>query len=232
MSNIVPLEALDRRAILRQIAFGVAAAGTVEMADAQHVHEVTAAEKAAKGAYKVKEFTPAEFKTLGRLAQLIVPADDVSASALEAGAPEFIDLLASQNQKLAEIFHGGLGWLDAEMNKRYQKSFVNATEKQQTEMLDVLVAADTVERARLTEEAGYRKSGRYNDFTNYTVQRAGDLGPGVKFFDWVRKMTVDAFYTSPIGIKDIGFTGNGAYTKYETPQASIDYALKRSPFKG
>ena len=231
MSNLVPLEALDRRAILRQIAFGAVAAGTVEMADAQHVHEATAAEKA-KGTYKVKEFTAAEFKTLGRLAQIIVPADEVSASALEAGAPEFIDLLSSQNPTLAEIFHGGLAWLDAEMNKRYEKSFVNASEKQQTEMLDLLVAADKVERTRLTEEAGYRKSGRYNDFTSYTVQPAGSLGPGVKFFDWVRKMTVDAFYTSPIGIKDIGFVGNGAYTKYETPQAAIDYALKRSPVKG
>jgi hypothetical protein len=125
-----------------------------------------------------------------------------------------------------------LAWLDAEMNKRYEKSFVNASPAQQTEMLDVLVAADKVERERINEEAGYRKSGRYSDFTGYTVSRAGGLGPGIKFFDWVRKMTVDAFYTSPIGIKDIGFMGNGAYTKYETPQASIDYAMKRSPFKG
>jgi len=230
MSNLIPLEALDRRAALRQIALGAVAAGTVEMAAGQHVHETAKAEKA-KGAYKVKEFTAAEFKTLGRLAQLIVPADDVSASALEAGAPEFIDLLSSQNPTLAEIFHGGLAWLDAEMNKRYEKSFVNATTKQQTEMLDVLVAADKVERARQEEQAGYRKSGRYNDFTGYTVSRAGDLGPGVKFFDWVRRMTVDAFYTSPIGIKDIGFVGNGAYAKYETPKAAIDYAMKRSPFK-
>ena len=159
MSNLVPLEALDRRAVLRQIAFGVAAAGTVEMADAQHVHEATAAEKAAKGAYKVKAFTSAEFKTLGRLAQLIVPADDVSASALEAGAPEFIDLLSSQNEKLAEIFHGGLGWLDAEMNKRYQKSFVNATEKQQTEMLDLLVAADKLERTTLQKRLATARVG-------------------------------------------------------------------------
>ena len=230
MSNLIPLEALDRRVALRQIALGAVAAGTVEMAEAQHVHQTAQAEKA-KGAYKVKKFTAAEYKTLGRLAQLIVPADEVSASALEAGAPEFIDLLSSQNPTLAEIFHGGLAWLDAEMNRRYEKSFVNATEKQQTEMLDVLVEADKVERARLTEEAGYRKSGRYNDFTGYTVQRAGGLGPGVKFFDWVRKMTVDAFYTSPIGIKDIGFMGNGAYTKFEVPQASMDYAMKRSPFK-
>jgi hypothetical protein len=229
---MIPLEALDRRALLRNIAMGAVAAGTVEMAEAQHVHETAKAEKTAKGAYKVKEFTPAEYKTLQRLSQIIVPADEVSASALEAGAPEFIDLLSSQNEKLAEIFHGGLAWLDAEMNKRYEKSFVNATPAQQTEMLDVLVAADKIERERVSEEAGYRKSGRYNDFTGYTVGRAGSLGPGIKFFDWARRMIVDAFYTSPIGIKDIGFVGNGAYTKYETPKAAIDYAMARSPFKG
>ena len=230
MSNHVPLAALDRREALRNIAAGALAVGTVESLAAQHVHDTAQAEKS-KGPYKPKEFTAAEFKTLGRLAQIIVPADDVSASALEAGAPEFIDLLSSQNEKLAEIFHGGLAWLDAEMNRRYEKSFVNASPKQQTDMLDVLVAADNAERKRLDEEAGYRKSGRYNDFTGYTVKRAGTLGPGVRFFDWCRRLTVDAFYTSPIGIKDIGFVGNGAYAKYETPQAAIDYAMARSPFK-
>ncbi|MBL8293408.1 MAG: hypothetical protein JNN08_16290, partial [Bryobacterales bacterium] len=47
--------------------------------------------------------------------------------------------------------------------------------------------------------------------------------------DWVRKMTVDAFYTSPLGIKDLGFKGNRAWSKYTVPQESIDYVMKRSP---
>ena len=50
------------------------------------------------------------------------------------------------------------------------------------------------------------------------------------FFDWVRKMTVDAFYTSAIGIKDLGYVGNTAHSKYVVPPAAMEYALKRSPF--
>ena len=61
------------------------------------------------------------------------------------------------------------------------------------------------------------------------MKRANDLAAGTKFFDWVRKMTVDAYYTSPIGVKDLGYMGNKAYTKYEVPQASIDYAMNRLP---
>jgi hypothetical protein len=43
-------------------------------------------------------------------------------------------------------------------------------------------------------------------------------------------MTMDAFYTSPMGIKDVGYVGNGAYSKYEVPKEALEYALKRSPF--
>jgi hypothetical protein len=56
------------------------------------------------------------------------------------------------------------------------------------------------------------------------------LGPGVAFFDWARKMTVDAFYTSEIGIKDVDFRGNGSISQYEVPKEVIEYALKHSPF--
>jgi gluconate 2-dehydrogenase gamma chain len=67
---------------------------------------------------KPKRFTAAEYKTLQRLADLIIPADDHSPGALTAGAPEFIDFLASQSKELADIFTGGIAWLDHEMNRR------------------------------------------------------------------------------------------------------------------
>ena len=41
-------------------------------------------------------------------------------------------------------------------------------------------------------------------------------------------MTVDAFYTSPIGIKDIDYQGNTHLTSYPAPTEAIAYALKRS----
>lgn len=230
MSNLVQLEAVNRRELIRNLALALTAVGTLDLEAAQHVHEETAGEKKATGSYKVKAFQAAEYKTLQRLAEIIVPADNVSGSALEAGAPEFIDTLCSQSPQLAAIFHGGLAWLDAEMRKRYQNGFVAAAKEQQTAMLDVLVVAEKEEAARKNEEMIYRRSADYKGFSEYTVKRASDLGPGIKFFDWVRKMTVDAFYTSPIGIKDLGYPGNKAYSRYEVPQASVDYAMKRSPF--
>jgi len=230
MSNLVPLEAIDRRELIRKLALAMTAMGSLDLAGAQHVHEETRHEKAAKGAYTPKALKPHEYKTVTRLAELIVPADDVSGSAVDAGAPEFIDLLCSQNEQLADIYHGGLAWLDVGMRKRHGKSFLEAGEAHQTEMLDALVAAGRTERERRGEELVYRRSPDYKDFSGYTVNRAGELGPGIHFFDWVRKMSVDAFYTSPIGIKDLGYLGNRAVSKYEVPAECLEYALKRSPF--
>ena len=214
--------------MIRGIALALTALGTLDLEAAQHVHAETEAEKK-KGPYKVKAFTAHEYATLQRLAVIIVPADKVSGSGLDAGAPEFIDTLASQNEALADIYHGGLSWLDAEMRKRYAKTFVAAAPADQTAMLDVLIAAEKEENVRRNEELVYTKSATYKEFSGYTVKRANELSAGVKFFDWVRKMTVDAYYTSPVGIKDLGFMGNKAYTKYEVPQASIDYAMNRMP---
>jgi len=232
MSDFISVESLtpiDRRALLGGIAATLMSMGTLEAQDAQHVHTETAVEKT-KGVYKVKAFQPDEYKTLQRLAVLIVPADQVSGSALDAGAPEFIDTLASQNEQLADIFHGGLAWLDAEMRKRHASSFMDAKPADQIAMLDVLVAAGRVEAERRGEELVYQRSSVYKDFSGYTTNRPNSLGPGIYFFDWVRKMTVDAFYTSPIGVKDLGYLGNMAFSKYTVPQEAIDYAMKRSPF--
>jgi hypothetical protein len=221
---------IDRRSLIRNLALAITAAGTLDLDAAQHVHAETGQEKAKSGNYKVKAFQPGEYKTLQRLAVLIMPADGVSGSALDAGAPEFIDTLASQNEQLADIFHGGLAWLDSEMRKRYSATFVEAKPEQQTQMLDLLVAAEREESNRRSEELVYQRSPTYKDFSGYTVERPNYLSPGVTFFDWVRKMTVDAFYTSPIGMKDIGFIGNQALSRYTVPEEAIAYALKRSPF--
>ncbi|MBL8233492.1 MAG: gluconate 2-dehydrogenase subunit 3 family protein [Bryobacterales bacterium] len=220
-----------RRDALRQIALALTAAGggslTVEAA--QHVHSATAADRAA-GPYKPKVFSAHEWSTLRRLTELIVPADATSPSALDAGAPEFIDLLASQNIDLARIFHGGIAWLDAEMHRRHGKEFAEAAPAQQTAMLDALVEAERVMREQSAEESAYVRGEVYKMFSNYTAKTGSPLAAGARFFDWVRRMTVDAYYTSPAGIKDLGFIGNAALSKYEVPKEVLEYALKRSPF--
>lgn len=206
----------SRRDLLKTIALSITM-GPLSLEAAQHVHGLAAQEKAA-GIYKPKALTPHEYKTLEKLADLIIPPDETGwtfhtpysttrsagyvPGATEAGACEFIDLLASQNPQLLAIYTGGIAWLDHASQRLYSKDFVTAAPQQQTAILDLIA---------------YRKN------------ESPALGPGIRFFEWARRMVVDAYYTSPAGIKAIGYMGNTAVAKFEIPQEAIDYALKRSP---
>ena len=190
---------MTRRDIIRNAALA-AAAGASTAASAQHVHEAVFQQKTA-GPYKPKAFNPNEWAALRRLCDLIVPADGKSKGALDGGAPEYIDLLCGNNPELASLFTGGLAWLDKQSQKRFQTGFVAAKPDQQTALLDLIAF-------------------RRND--------SPELGPGIRFFDLARRMTVDAFYTSPAGIEAVGFMGNKGMTKFEVPAEAIAYAVKRS----
>jgi hypothetical protein len=122
--------------------------------------------------------------------------------ASKGGAAEFIDLLSSQNPEMLAIYTGGLLWLDDEMKKQYHADFLAASAEQKTAMLD---------------QIAYRRN------------RTPELAPGIKFFDWARRMTVDAYYTSAAGMKEVGYMGNRAIKEFKVPQEAIDYAVKRSP---
>jgi gluconate 2-dehydrogenase gamma chain len=231
--TLAQLSDVSRRDALKSIAIAVTVVGSgrMKLEAAQQVHQHAKEEKKKTGVYQPKLFNAHEFETLGRLAELIVPADEVSRSARDAGAPEFIDLLTSQNEDLASIFTGGLSWLDSEMRHRYSSTFVEAKEEQQIATLDLLVETAKTERERRAKGLTFESSEHYKDFAGYGVYAPSDLGPGIYFFDWLRKMTVDAFYTSEIGIKDLDFRGNGALSKYEVPKEVIEYALNHSPFR-
>ncbi len=229
-SNFVSVEALSRRDALRRIALGVTAAGlagTIDRADAHEVHSQAADEKTLQGEYTVRYFNAHELRTLERLSELIIPADAGGPSGREGGAPEFIDLLCSENEELAAIFSGGILWLDHAMLKRRGKKFVEASAAGQTEMLDALVRAEASETAADTAFA----TNDYRRFAMYGVRRPADIRRGLGFFDWARKLIVDAYYTSPAGIEDIGYIGNASYSEYEVPQEAVEYAMSRSPFR-
>lgn len=229
MSNLVNIGNVSRRGALKRIAgafFAAGLAGEITQADAQHVHAAAASLKGALGEYKRQFLTEHEWKTVSRLAELIVPADSGGGSAVDAGAPEFIDLLCSQNEKLADIYTGGISSLDATMRTQFGKEFAEADEKDQLRMLDMLVREEREIRSRNLGSG----AGPYAHFQDYQAWDRPSLGAEVAFFDWVRKMSVDAYYTSPIGLKDIGYQGNGAYSTYEVPEEAIAYAMKRSPF--
>jgi gluconate 2-dehydrogenase gamma chain len=124
-------------------------------------------------------------------------------NASKGGAAEFIDLLSSQNPEMAAIYTGGIAWLDEEMKRHYHVDFLTASAAQKTEMLDKIA---------------YRKN------------ETPEIAPGIKFFAWLRRMTVDAYYTSAAGIKEVGYMGNRGMKEFKVPQEAIDYAVKRSPF--
>lgn len=118
----------------------------------------------------------------------------------QGGAFEYIDLLCSHNDELKAIYTGGIAWLDRKTEARAGTMWVNAKAPEQKAMLDIIAF-------RMNADA---------------------YGPGVRFFDWARKMTVDAYYTSAVGIKELGYKGNGGMTKFKTPPDALEYALKRS----
>jgi gluconate 2-dehydrogenase gamma chain len=198
----------SRRDLLRRIGatMSLAAAGQMVLPaqDAQHVHQAVAADQAAQtGPYRPKALTAHEYATLERLSGLILPADEHSPGAAEAGAPAFIDFLCAASDEMLAIYTGGIAWLDDAMRRRAQdQDFLSAPATQQTALLDLIA---------------WRKN------------QSPELNPGIHFFSWARRMVADAYYTSPLGFKDLGYMGNKAMSSFSVPQEAVDYVMKRSP---
>jgi gluconate 2-dehydrogenase gamma chain len=194
---------LSRRDALRRLGLALMAAGALDRIAAQEVHAIVIGEaQAAAGPYLPKSFTPAEFQTLERLTDLIIPVENGAPGAVAAGCAAWIDLISSENDQLKKIYKDGFAWVDATMKPLGATSFVEATPAQQTALLD---------------QIAYRRN------------QSPELAPGIEFFNWVRRMTVDAFYTSEIGIKDIDYRGNSPMGSYPEPTDAIAYVLKRVP---
>jgi hypothetical protein len=195
---------MNRRNAIKSAA-AAALLGHLTPVEAQHVHHHAAAtKKTAAGVYKPKALNAHEFKTLQHLADMIIPPEGNVPGGSGAGAPEFIDTLCSGNAKLADIFTGGIAWIDNVMRRRTGKTFVDAPMDAHTELLDAIA---------------YRKNA------------TAETGPGVFFFDWCRRLVVDGWTTSPEGTKALGYMGNKGMTVFQVPQASIDWAISRSPLR-
>ena len=121
--------------------------------------------------------------------------------ATKGGAAEFVDVLADKNAELLAIYTGGIAWIDLTMKRDHGADFLTAKPE---------------DRARMLDQIAYRRN------------ETPELAPGVHFFVWARRLTVDAYYSSAAGIKELGFMGNGARKEFTVPQDAIDYAVKRS----
>ena len=126
-------------------------------------------------------FDAHEMATIAVLADIIVPKDEVSGSATEAGVPEFIEFIVKDMPEHQTPMRGGLRWLDLQSFKRFEKTFKDCSEKQQLELVDAIA---------------------------YPKKAKPEMAQGVSFFNLMRNLTLTGFYTSEMGVKDIGYMGN------------------------
>jgi gluconate 2-dehydrogenase gamma chain len=188
-------QGITRRDVLKTLTLGVAGGGVLQVIPleaAELAHQTVRKEKAAApaGKYTPKYFTAKQYETVTWLCETIIPKDEKSGGALEAGAPEFIDLLTSENEEFKLALGGGLMWLDTHCIDQYGKVFMECMPEQRKEILDLIA---------------FRKNAKKDPV----------LSQGVAFFSFVRKMTCDGYYTSKIGIQDLQYIGN--VTRSEWP---------------
>lgn len=185
--------AVTRRAVLKSLTMGAVVGSVmrvIPLEAAETAHHMIEAEKQSAGAYAPKFFDASGYKTVQALCETIIPADADSGGAVEAGAPEFIDLLTSENEEYQKTLGGGVKWLDAMCKTRYSKPYIECTPEQQKQILD---------------QIAFWKSAEADE----------SLWPAVEFFSLLRKMTADGFFTSKIGIKYLGYKGNTFLTHFD-----------------
>jgi hypothetical protein len=141
-----------------------------------------------------KFFTEHEMATITVLADIIIPKDDVSGSASDAKVPEFIDFIVQDMPQHQTPMRGGLRWLDIACFKRYNKSFVDCSQKEKIEMVDDIAYPEIT----YEEKGNKTKKGKVKQ----------GMEQGVAFFTLMRNLTATGFYTSQIGVNDIGYIGN------------------------
>lgn len=128
-----------------------------------------------------KFFDDHEMATITVLADIIIPKDSKSGSASEAGVPEFIEFIVKDLPDNKIPMRGGLRWLDLQCKRRYGNVFIKC---------------DTKDQLALVDEIAYPELAK------------PEMQQGAAFFSLMRNLTSSGFYTSEMGVKDIGYAGN------------------------
>lgn len=131
--------------------------------------------------YEPQHFDPHQWRTVRILADMIIPADERSGSASDAGVPEFIDFMMGDRPDMQTAIHGGLAWIDAQCRGRFDSTFVDASEPQRGALLDDIA---------------------------WPARARPELSHGVEFFNRFRDLVATGFWSSRIGVEDLGYIGN------------------------
>lgn len=126
-------------------------------------------------------FTDHELATITILSDIIIPKDDVSGSASEAGVPAFIEFMSKDIPSYQTPLRGGMKWLDVHCQKTYGNAFIKCKKEEQIAVVDEIA---------------------------YPQKARPEMAQGVAFFSLMRDLTSTGFFTSEMGVKDIGYQGN------------------------
>jgi hypothetical protein len=163
----------------------VAAALVWTPVEAQQAHahaEAARAEAAKKGApFKPKFFTAHEYATVGVLVDLIIPRDERSGSATDAGVPEFMDFIMLDQPRRQVAMRGGLALVDRLSQDRSGKRFLSCTDAQRRRLLDEIA---------------------------YVTNPDPGLSHAIAFFSSFRDLTASGFWSTKMGIRDLQYQGN------------------------
>lgn len=168
-------------------------AGTVAARSLEH-GQAPAQENGSKTPYQRQTFDDHQWNTVGILCALMIPADEHSGSATDAGVPEFLDdwiaFRSEQdgNENLKAEICGGLMWLDRESNAKFDQDFADASADQQKQILDRIA---------------------------YPKRAAKEDERWAMFFDTFRSLTVGGFFSSKMGVKDLPYLGNTAVAEWK-----------------
>ena len=202
---------MDRRKYLKTLAVGSLGAGallscepgTKETAEAPKKFTIDRTKEELIREEKLLSetfFDVHEMKTISILSDIIIPKDGISGSATDAGVPAFIEFIVKDMPHHQTPMRGGLKWLDIQCLKRFNADFASCTSPQQIEMIDEIA---------------------------YPDKAKPEMKQGVAFFNKMRDLTACGFFTSEIGIKDLGYAGNKPNQWDGVPQDVLaQYGLK------
>lgn len=140
-------------------------------------------------------FTAEEYATVFVLADLTLPADERGPSATEAGVPEFIDFVMSEEMANRERMRAGLAWLNATAQTRFGTTFVGASEAEQKQILDDIA---------------------------WPKRAPKELEDPAAFFTSFRNLTATGYWSSKVGVEDLNYIGNTFVTTWTgCPEAQL-----------
>lgn len=187
---------MDRRDSLKYIVLGSVATSlafqgckpevdeipAVEHQDDNHFGRTPEEKELIKELNSKQFFNEHEMETMAVLCNLILPPNDKLGGAVEAEVPDFIEFMSKDYPPFQVPLRGGFMWIDHTSNEKFGTEFKSASVDQQKSILDTIAFPD--------------------------IKDPDNVSLGERFFTLMRNLTLTGYYTSPMGIEDIGYKGN------------------------